>query len=332
VLRRWRETQDGSIVAAVPWTPLGQGLVGVVAVDGDILTVGERGALIRLAVDVPSAPRPTARAGLAENLPGNILRDVAVGADVVWLLTLDDRLVPLPLDAQGLVSGDRLGADLGADGASQVAAFGARAVVAFADGLGVYERAPDGRPVEIGRVSWSSDAGSAVDLEVMDGHAWIASRTGRPGVRVVDLRDPARPEVVAELRGDGIEALAVGDGGVYLLSVGALDGRQLLQVLDASRPASPRSLGQIDLPPLSGGRLLVAGGLVFVAREGDLRVIDVRLPSQPDEIAWHALPGQPRGLAMVDGVLWLADAELGLVAFVVGGPTVARLSLPWLGR
>lgn len=164
-------------------------------------------------------------------------------------------------------------------------------------------------------------------------------------LRVVDVTDPAHPQLTSTYNGNGV-GLDVAALGQYAFVAAGYDGLRVLdisynppvevavyatlwpvrgitiagtraylandmaglQVLDISNPTCPRFLGRYDTPGYAAS-VAVSGTLAYVADEGaGLRIIDVSNPITPTEIGAYLPPG---GLAN-DVVL------SGSLAYVVG--------------
>ena len=127
--------------------------------------------------------------------------------------------------------------------------------------------------------------GNAASIAALDDHTLLvedegdaSTDTGR--LRVVDVADPDRPEVVGALPLPVDQrALVAGEGRAV---VGHADGS--LRVVDLADPAAPREVGRLQLAGRRIWALALAGDLVWVANDDWLRAVDVSSLSAPREI------------------------------------------------
>ena len=148
--------------------------------------------------------------------------------------------------------------------------------------------------------------GDAWDVAIASQYAWIADGPG--GVHVVDIGDLENPRRMATWRGAEVYGATLADGRAYLAS-GFYDG---LEILDATDPTAPRSLGSLNTPgraygiALSGERAYLADGF-----EG-LTVCDISDPAAPALVYSDDTPGYAHELTIRGSTLYVADGESGL--------------------
>jgi len=153
---------------------------------------------------------------------------------------------------------------------------------------------------------------------------------GGAGVQIIDLVDPAHPQLLSSYGTPGWplgldlvgSRLYVADGtdtSVFPYQIGAG-----LLILDVSSPAAPAELGRFETPGIASG-IEVAGSLAYLVDDSlnpvsaGLRIIDVSTPGTPTEV------GSVVGFSsMHDGDLELPLA-FGVSAYGFG---IADVSIP----
>src|SRR5512140_1330095 len=122
----------------------------------------------------------------------------------------------------------------------------------------------------------------AEDIAVSGTYAYAAA--GTSGLRVLDVRVPASPQVVGSVAVPGnTKALAASGRYVYAAAYSAG-----LQVIDVSNAGAPQVVGGVDTPGQALG-VAVAGHYAYIADgSSGLQVIDVADPAHPS-IVGHKL-------------------------------------------
>jgi len=253
--------------------------------------------------------------------------------------------------------------------ASDVAVSGSFAYVTYfglgKDGLLIFDVSDPDQPVERSRLPLSQ---GAVGITVSDSLAYVAD--GRAGLRIIDVADPDHPQEVGcfDTPGFAFDVVVSGtvayvadyDGGLLIINVGDpgnprelgfdatyrfshlasssnmvyAGGDQGLGIFDVSQPARPQLLAFLDPVdvvhrPLS---LAAAGDLAIVGTWVDLRVWDVSTPSVPTERAVYEPPASAFGVALADGLIYVADAQAGLLILTLidvslqANPPITRMS------
>ena len=116
--------------------------------------------------------------------------------------------------------------------------------------------------------------GEARALEVHEGLAYIAD--GAAGLRIVDVRDPARPFELGRFdpRTVDLARAVTVQGRTAFLCLGDSG----LMSVDATDPKAPRKLAAVD-PPRALNRATAAGALLFAANDaGGILLFDVTRP------------------------------------------------------
>jgi hypothetical protein len=181
-------------------------------------------------------------------------------------------------------------------------------------GLEIYDVAVPTSPRELGRVGrTSSRFGAAIDVDVLDGIAYVATTRG---LRVVDGLDPEDPVLIGVFDtnsgsgpGQDVEVVQRGDQVLAYLSA-FQDG---VFILDVTDPTLPELIGQIPsrIPGVTPiYELTVAGDLAFLAEDfPELRIYDVSDPSDPIELEPFEVRGHVWDVAVKDAVAYVGFGE-----------------------
>lgn len=158
--------------------------------------------------------------------------------------------------------------------------------------------------------------GSAESVAVWGHHAFVEDEGSGNRILVVDVADPADPQVIAAIPvgADHGALTAAGNGYLY---VGTPD-RQL-RIFDVRAPASPRQIVAIAMPrdPLSGREMSIwrivveKDSHVYVANDEWLRVYDVADPTSPREVSRWRTSGGATDLAVHDRRAYILGPSTG---------------------
>ena len=186
-----------------------------------------------------------------------------------------------------------------------------------------------------GAVTWTRTTGLAV-YRAANGRDYALTGTsgscaGCTGGRVYvwDAGDPARPVLTDSIQVDAktVANLAVNAAGTLAAFTreGAESRRNGIVLLDLADPAHPRVASEYWETLLGGARDVAWDGeLLYVADAGtdDVVVLDVSNPREGREVGRWGLPvaqeGELRGVAVRDGIAYLAYHEAGVVLLDVG--------------
>lgn len=146
------------------------------------------------------------------------------------------------------------------------------------------------------------------DIELMGNFAVVV--TG-PGVRIVDVSDPAAPRVHGWIDLDGnLRRVALEGDRAYVATF-----RQGVHIVDLSDPAQPEGVGRIDHGGSFVADVAVEGGIVLVASgRNALEIYDARDPGAPRLLA-QMEPGSvdyPLAVETAGGLAYLAAGWTGL--------------------
>lgn len=138
-------------------------------------------------------------------------------------------------------------------------------------------------------------------------------------LKVLDAADPAAPEVVGTLAGPGPGAPGLAADGARQLAVIA-HSIYGFGVVDVSDPQRPTALALHDTPGTATA-VALSGPYLFVGDGDVLRVFDLRVPSQPLEIASWTCDGlHTADLHILGSYLYLTDWSYGLRVLGVSDP------------
>lgn len=135
-------------------------------------------------------------------------------------------------------------------------------------------------------------------------------------VWVLDVSDPAEPNVVGGWAPDMAYDLEIADGYLY-----AANGNGLY-IADISSPAHPVQTGYYATTMHS---VAVAGDYAYLGAN-DLRMLDVSDPAAPAEAGFYATPGSAQDVAVDGDLVYVADSIGGLVILWFAPPTTASIS------
>lgn len=132
------------------------------------------------------------------------------------------------------------------------------------------------RPLQPTEVASLYRPGAAREVEVQDGHAYVAELKG--GLRVYRLGN--EPELVGALDLPGLEASVLVRGSRAYVGLNQNDSAQVA-IVDVSSPNSPRALARLTIPGRELSMAAQEDRLYVVNRDAELFVIDVSNPEEP---------------------------------------------------
>jgi hypothetical protein len=165
--------------------------------------------------------------------------------------------------------------------------------------------------------------GTIVGIMLQGDYAYVANNT--KGLVVVDIRNPAAPEVAGSLLMPG-KTLKVLPHGNLLLAANEASG---IQLVDISEPARPTLISALATP----GRILdldISAALVFAAAEKEgLLISDVSNSVHPVILSQLRLPGRSLAIKQIGHYVYLAGTEV-LAVVDVSDPRhpILRDSIP----
>ncbi|ANM31654.1 hypothetical protein ABI59_21965 [Acidobacteria bacterium Mor1] len=176
-------------------------------------------------------------------------------------------------------------------------------------GLAVMSLADPLRPLTVGDVEFR---GGGTDLALDGDLAFVASTE----LYVVDISDPENPAVVGSVETPagrfGLDGVAARDGYAYVA-----DGREGLQVVDATEPTAPRIVTTI--PPVRNettkGVRVVNGHLVTVSRSstvGWIQIYDLSNPAAPAPLSHMQLENEGYGIEGNGNLAYVSGRGPGL--------------------
>lgn len=161
----------------------------------------------------------------------------------------------------------------------------------------------------------SCTVGPCLGLDVYGSYAFVAA--GPLGLKVVGVRDPANPSVVATVPGyyeetTSVAIVSAGTSVAYALQSNspASGGECGLAVVDIGTPWSPQVFDIVSVPRSS--RAFQIDDYVVLYGEGNLTFVDVSSSFYPEVESVIGLPGTGDGITYVDGHFYIADGERGM--------------------
>ena len=151
-------------------------------------------------------------------------------------------------------------------------------------------------PVQVGMYSsWLVE-----DIALIGNYALLT-----PGIDVVDVSNPADPELVTTF--DIGEYMITANGNYAYLAMG-YDNTHVISVVDFSDPLAPHLLTRTELPYRSYSSMTVSGNYLLVPQYTDgLVVYDISVPSLPLLVGEFNTSGGVERTASSDGDIYVAD-------------------------
>ncbi|GEM_PF-2745861 len=196
--------------------------------------------------------------------------------------------------------------------ANDVVVSGMIAHLATSSGLSIAEVSDPTNPVERGRLLLP---GEALTVAVSQDHVYLAS--GREGFFIVNVSDPARPQVVAHMNSQYAADVAV------VGTLGYFADAESLVIFDLTEPDFPIALNALNLSGFARA-IVINDDLGYVAvGEAGVDLIDVSDPMEPQLLATVDTPGEALGVAVSDQLAFIADGT-SLIVLDVSAPTQPR--------
>lgn len=174
------------------------------------------------------------------------------------------------------------------------------------------------REVGRGRVgAWRDNVAYGVDIEA--GHAYV---TGNLGVNIFDVRDAARPRLLARAQiGARAQGIGCRDGLVYFA-----DPQRGLHVVDVSDPAAPRRIATV--PATAGAWVVdIVGDRLYLGRHGSgVSVLDIGDPRAPRVLGTYRDGGEAYGVSGDSARIFVADLQQGIEQLDATAPSQVRLA------
>jgi len=150
---------------------------------------------------------------------------------------------------------------------------------------------------------WCDPPGWSRNVAFQDHYAYVASEEG--GLEIIDVQNPDTLVELGLFLTPNTQGIAVWDYRAFLAD---LDSG--LYVVDVSDPNTPFKLAHL---PLTGcTNLALSGDRLIITTATGIVLMDVHMPEAPVVTATFALPGQPKDVAFVDDLVFVADDVYGL--------------------
>ena len=156
----------------------------------------------------------------------------------------------------------------------------------------------------------ASRSGVGYDVQVQGGYAYL---TDNDGLTVLDLQNPTRPRKVGRLRTGTSFGVTVVEGLAYVV------GDCELAIADVGDPADPQRLA-VYRGKGCARQVRVAEPYAYLTSSWGLEVVDVSDPGAPIQVGALGDGVEREGLAVADGLVYLADPARGLEVIDVTDP------------
>jgi hypothetical protein len=160
---------------------------------------------------------------------------------------------------------------------------------------------------------YATDYSSETSLAVEGNLALIADLYD---LLVLDVSDPSDPILVGDLY--------TGRQAIFILISGNLayvgEDYYGLRIVDLSVPSAPATLGYYNAYGSDPGYLALNGNHIYLCLDDELLIIDVSDPADPQLASTFAVDNFLYGVAIENGIAYLANGEYGLVVVNVSDP------------
>jgi len=160
--------------------------------------------------------------------------------------------------------------------------------------------------------------GTACDLAIKDGYAYLA---GSAGLCAVDITDPANPHLAGAYETPRSALYIAVSGSYAYLTLGSGDVEDGLYIIDISDPQYPIFTGYYDM---SGGyvyNLFLVGEYAYVVNHFEsITIVNVSNPSNPIYEGYYDTPGQVSDGFVFGGYAFIADYYMGLHIVDISDP------------
>jgi hypothetical protein len=189
-------------------------------------------------------------------------------------------------------------------------------VAASSAGLAIYNVVDQANPVLLGVADTPQ---TCLNVAVDGNYAYVTDWWG-PGFCVVDVSDPAAPEVVGTAGGTP-NPFYVNVAVVKPDTVFVIDNHYGVRMVDVSDPTDPEIYGGIEVPGGYLWNLDVEGNtLYFCDRYDGLFIYDVTICEHPEKIGFVPLPVGSYDVDVVGDLAYVACGESGLQIVNVHDP------------
>lgn len=169
------------------------------------------------------------------------------------------------------------------------------------------------------RVGQTAFLGTSVtDIHLAPGLAFVTVRDD--GLRVVDISDLARPQVIGAWLSPG-RAYAVDVAGDHAFIAGGAEG---VHVLDIASPSRPTEVERFDVPGVVW-ELRVVGDRAYAACSDGLYILDLTDPVHPRETGSYLTVESVRDLEVLGHLAYIAVDQSGLLVLDVADPMEPQL-------
>lgn len=161
-------------------------------------------------------------------------------------------------------------------------------------------------PADIRRIGaiWLAKEGNPYAARVIGSHAFIAN--GWKGMKVVDISDPAHPELVLTWPGDNSKSyVSVSEKNGLLYFMNPSRG---IDVLNVSNPLEPALVVTIPFDNISVNKFILEDDILFLAGGiNGVFIYSIANPAVPALVGYVNTPGETLGVGFSDDRLFVAD-------------------------
>jgi hypothetical protein len=169
-------------------------------------------------------------------------------------------------------------------------------------------------------------------VTVVGPRAYVAAAGPGGGLHIVDVADPARPQLRASAAVAGSASGVAVAGDVAYVAGGLNGGVEIFAVTD---PAAPVRLGGIVTPGAARAIVVVGDRAYVAAGICGLQTLDIADPAAPRLLSAVPTGGEALALAHTGTTLFVAAGAGGIARFALGGATpqlVAQTAVPGVAR
>jgi hypothetical protein len=142
--------------------------------------------------------------------------------------------------------------------------------------------------------------GDAFGIAVLGDLAYMAC--GQVGLQLVDISDPALPQLLGIVDTPGTAQHVDARGGYAYVA----DGSEGLQIIDVNDPNSPVIIGNFATPGYAYD-IVTIGNVAYIADNTGIHVLDITMPDMPVVIGGAYLLGSVNGIAASQDAIIVAE-------------------------
>ncbi len=266
-----------------------------IALKDDLAVIGCSPDLHVVDVSDPANPRSLGYTTVDYGMSQIIIRGnvVYLAAHALYILDLTDPANPTVAGSYSTESYLRT-----------MAVSGSRAylVVGNPSALSILDIREPAHPLELCRMG---STGSAHNVTVADGRAYVSRLYLGPGLQILDVTRPGNPLRLGVCPSIPTKAVVAG----HYAYVASEEGRQeAIRIYDVSVPTQPRQVSTLSAW-MTAIDLAVAGDRLYAISNGGLWIADVSDPADPEWLVTPDVPGVPESLAIAEDLAYVACGD-----------------------